>query len=116
MAGLTTSGAYLLSGHDGPYALERFTCVDDADGWAYDGVREHPATGAPLGRLSLRLDGGTVRLHAEAGGWVLRGAASAGAAVWRRGSEEREAVADGFTGSSPAHLVVQARLARPRLS
>lgn len=108
MAGLTT-GAYLLSGHDGPYALERFTCVETGDGWSYDGVREDPATGAPLGSLALRRRGGTVRLHVESGGWVLRGAAAGGTVLWRRGSEESEALADGFTGSSPAHLVVGAR-------
>lgn len=115
MAGLTTSGAYLLSGHDGPYALERFTCVEDAGDWSYDGVREDPATGAPLGSLALRLTGGTVRLHVEAGGWVLRGASAGGTAVWRRGSEEREAAADGFAGTSPAHLVVGARRGPGRL-
>jgi len=115
VAGLTTCGTYLLSGHEGPYALERFTCVQDGDRWAYDGVREDPATGAPLGRLLLRLGGGTARLHVEAGGWVLRGAAAAGEVLWRRGSEEHEAAGDGFTGSSPAHLVVAARLGRARL-
>lgn len=114
MAGLTTSGVYLLSGHDGPYALERFTCVGDGGRWSYDGACEDPATGVPLGSLVLRLDGGTVRLHAEAAGWVLRGAAAGGSVLWRRGSDEREAAADGFTGTSPAHLVVAARLGLPR--
>ncbi len=115
MAGLTSSGAYLLSGHDGPYALEHFTCVGNGGSWSYDGVRADPATGLPLGRLALRLDGPTVRLHVEAAGWVLRGAAAGGSVLWRRGDEEHEVAADGFTGSSPAHLVVAARLGRPRL-
>ena len=107
MAGL--SGAYRLSGHDGPYAVERFTCGATADGWRYEGTREG-------GRIELELVAGTVRLHVEGGGWVLRGAASGGHVVWRRGREEHESVADGFTGSSPAFLLVGARLARPRLS
>ena len=115
MAGLTTSGAYLLSGHDGPYALERFTCVRDGSRWSYDGVREDPATGVRLASLLVRLDGGTVRLHVEAGGWILRGAAAGGSVLWRRGSEEREAAADGFAGTSPAHLVVAARLGLARM-
>ena len=115
MAGLTTSGAYLLSGHDGPYALERFTCVGDGGSWSYDGVREDPATGVPLGSLALRVDGATVRLQVEAAGWVLRGAAAGGSVLWRRGSDEHDAAADGFTGTSPAHLVVAVRVGRPRL-
>jgi hypothetical protein len=55
-----------------------------------------------------------VRVHAEAAGWVLRAAATAGEVVWRRGAEERRAAADGCTGSSPAHLVVAAALAAER--
>ena len=116
MAGLTTSGAYLLSGHDGPPVLERFTCVEDGGRWSYEGVRQDPATGAPLGRLELQRDGGTVRLHAEAGGWVLRGAAAGGAVVWRRGSDEREAaqafaaglaavIAEGDSAAEPLSLI-----------
>ena len=115
MARLSTSGAYLLSGHDGAYAVERFTCGADADGWHYEAVREEPAGGAPLGRLELHLEAGTVRLHVEGGGWVLRGAAAGGEVLWRRGDEERTAAADGFTGSSPAFLVAAGRLAQPRL-
>jgi hypothetical protein len=110
-----TSGAYLLSGHDGPYALERFTCGPDAGGWWYDATREEPGSGRRLGRLEVHLHGRTTRLHAETGGWVLRGAAGGGEAVWRRGQEERTAAADGFTGTSPGLLVVSARLAPAQL-
>lgn len=109
MAGLSASGTYLLSGHDGPYAVERFTCGPTPGGWRYGATRDGG------GRLELELDGATTRLHVEGGGWVLRGAASGGAAVWRRGDEERSAPADGFTGSSPGLLVACARLARARL-
>jgi hypothetical protein len=109
------AGAYLLSGHDGPYALERFTCGPDGDGWRYDATREDPVSGAGLGRLELHLTGEAVRLHVEAGGWVLRGAAAGGEVLWRRGEQERSAPGDGLTGTSPGFLVLEARLARPRL-
>jgi hypothetical protein len=102
------SGTYLLSGHDGPYAVERFRLTGDQDRWSWTATREEPDTGAPLGRLEVHADGATLRVHAEAGGWVLRGAASGGQVVWRRGDEERTAAADGFTGSSPAYLVAAA--------
>jgi hypothetical protein len=110
VAGLNASGTYQLSGHDGPYALERFTCGATPEGWRYDATRDGG------GRLELQLDGTTVRLHVEGGGWVLRGAASGGQALWRRGEQEHEAAGDGFTGSSPGFLLVGARLARARLS
>lgn len=112
-----SSGAYLLSGHDGPYALERFTCGPTPEGWRYEAVREDPRTAVVTGRLEVHLDGGTTRLHVEAGGWVLRGAAAGGQALWRRGAEEHTAAADGFTGTSPAFLVLGALLgpARRRL-
>ena len=109
-----TSGAYLLSGHDGPYALERFTCGPDGAGWRYDATRTDPGSGATLGRLELHLHGTTTRLQVEAGGWVLRGAAGAGEVLWRRGEQERVVAGDGFTGSSPAFLVVSARLGQAR--
>ena len=108
MAGLSATGAYLLSGHDGPYAVERFTCGPVDGGWRYDATRDDGW------RIELELAGGTVRLHVEGGGWVLRGAAAGGRVLWRRGEQEREADGDGFTGSSPGLLVLGARLDRPR--
>lgn len=99
-------GAYLLSGHDGPYALERFASGPDGDGWTYDAVRLDPRTGRALGRLVLHLDAtGDVRLHVEGGGWVLRGGTVGPDVLWRRGDQEREQVADGFTGTSPAYAL-----------
>jgi hypothetical protein len=115
VARLTASGAYLLSGHDGAYALERFTCGPDEHGWRYDATREDPGTGAPLGRLELHLTGSQVRLHVEAGRWVLRGAAAGGEVLWRRGDQDRVEPGDGFTGTSPAFLVVASRLGTGRL-
>ena len=107
-------GSYLLSGHDGPYAVERFACTADDGGWTYDATRSDPASGAPLGRLHLRVDasGGTTRLHVEAGGWVLRGGCVGDQVLWRRGEHEHEATASGFCGTSPAYaLALVARLA-----
>jgi hypothetical protein len=106
------AGAYLLSGHDGPWAVERFTCAPGPAGWRYVAERTDPATGAPLGRLDLTLDAGgrTVRLLARAGGWELRGGALGAEVLWRRGEQERSAAAAGFTGTSPAYAVATARL------
>ena len=81
---------------------ERFVHGDTADGWAYDGERD----GGWLLRVRL---GDEVRLHAEAGGWVLRGGTAGPTVLWRRGDDEHEAVADGFAGSSPAYDLVLLR-------
>ena len=100
--------------------LERFTCGPDGDGWTYLATQEDLATGAMLGRLELGVRGsevrgsevqgsagwGEARLHVEAGGWVLRAGTVGPDVLWRRGDQEREAVADGVTGSSPAYAVV----------
>ena len=116
MAGVVATGAYLLSGHDGPYAVERFRLVRTGAAWRYDATRVDPRIGAPLGRLEVHVDGGAVRLHVEAGGWVLRGAAAGGEVLWRRADEQRSARGDGFAGSSPAHLLAAASLGRTRLN
>ena len=57
------------------------------------------------GRLHLQVDaaGVTTRLHVEGGGWVLRGGCVGGSVLWRRGDQEGEAVALGFTGAHPAY-------------
>ncbi len=69
-------------------------------GWTFD----------EPGRLRLEVDaaGVTARLHAEAGGWVLRGGCVGGSVLWRRGDQEGEAVALGFTGAHPAYDVAVA--------
>jgi hypothetical protein len=106
-------GSYLLTGHDGPFAVERFRCGEEEAGWRYAGVRTHPDTGAPLGRVELLVDavGRVVRLEVTAAGWLLRGGVVGPEALWRRGDEERSEQAHGFTGSSPAYAVVATRLA-----
>jgi hypothetical protein len=106
------TGTYLLSGHDGPEAVERFSCAPGPAGWRYVAERADPATGSALGRLDLTVDAGgrTVRLLAEAGGWELRGGSLGAEVLWRRGDAERAAPAAGFTGTSPAYAVATARL------
>ena len=104
-------GTYLLSGHDGPYALERLSCEASDGGWTCDAIRSDPASGAPLGRLHLRVDpsGTTTRLHVEAGGWVLRGGCVGSDVLWRRGEQEHEVAASGFVGTSPAYALALVR-------
>jgi hypothetical protein len=110
------SGSYLLSGHDGPYAVERFTCSETHHGWRYVGSRVHPITDAAVGRIELLVDAGgrVLRLEVAVGGWMLRGGVVGPEALWRRGYEERSAAAHGFTGSSPSYAVVACRLAASR--
>lgn len=85
--------------------------VVEAFGW--DGTT-YACTRSAGGRVVARLTlvvGEQVRLHAEAGGWVLRAGTVGPDVLWRRGDEEREAVADGLTGPSPAYdLVLAGRL------
>lgn len=112
-------GTYLLqgTGHEpGPYALERFSCAAGPAGWRYVATREHPETGARLGRLDVVLDesGAAVRVQVEAGGWVLRGGVVGGQVLWRRGDEEHSERAVGFTGTSPVWALAAARLAGPQ--
>lgn len=104
-------GAYLLSGHDGPYGLERFSCAPGPVGWRYVATREDPDSGARTGRLDVVLDlsGRAVRVHMEAGGWELRGGVVGSQLLWRRGDVEREQRATGFTGTSPVWAVATVR-------
>jgi hypothetical protein len=106
------AGSYVLSDHDGPWAVERFSCAPGPAGWRYVGERTDPDTAAPLGRLDLTVDatGRIVRLLVRAGGWELRGGSVGSEVLWRRGDEERSAPAAGFTGTSPAYAAATARL------
>ena len=112
-------GVYLLSGHEGPYALERFACAPGPAGWRYVATREDPDSGVRTGRLDVVLDaaGRALRVHVEAGGWQLRGGAvgapGGGSVLWRRGDVEREERAAGFTGTSPVGAVAAARRLGP---
>ncbi len=108
-----TEVRYLLAGASAGDVVERLQRRVDGEGWACSVVREDAATAAVLGRVDLRVDaaGVTTRLHAEAGGWILRGGCVGEAVLWRRGEDEGEAEAAGFHGSSPAHaMAVVARL------
>jgi hypothetical protein len=106
------SGRYVLSGHDGPWAVEQFRCGPGPSGWRYVGERTDPATGAPLGRIDLTLDtaGRTLRLQVAGGGWEVRGGVAGADVLWRRGEDERTERAAGFTGTSPAYAVATSRL------
>ena len=85
-------------------AVERYTW----DGATYAATRH---VGEQLiGRIELTVGEG-VRLHVEAGGWVLRGGTVGSDVLWRRTGAasdevvEQQAVADGFTGQSPAYAL-----------
>jgi len=108
-------GRYLLQPPDGPRLLERFSCGPGPAGWRYAATRTDADTGAPRGRLDLVLDarGRVLRHEAEAGGWLLRGGAVGDRLLWRRGDDEHEEVAAGFSGTSPAYAVAAVRLLRP---
>lgn len=106
-----TAGAYLLSDDLGAYAVERFSCGAGPAGWRYVATREQPGTGAPLGRLDVVVDahGAAVRVAVQAAGWLLRGGVVGAEVLWRRGADERSAVATGFTGSSPVWVLAATR-------
>ena len=109
-------GSYLVSGPDGPLAVERFASAPGPLGWRYAATREHPVTGAPLGGLDLVLDarGRALRLQVTVAGWELRGGAVGEAEVlWLRGRVEHQAAAQGFTGSSPAFALAAIRRLDP---
>ena len=109
-------GSYLLSGPDGPFAVERFASAPGPLGWRYAATREDPVTGIPLGGLDLVLDarGRVLRLQVTTAGWELRGGAVVEAEVlWRRGEVEHQAVAQGFAGTSPAFALAAVRRLRP---
>ena len=77
------------------------------DGTTYAATRWSGDT--QVGRLELVVRP-QVRLHVEAGGWVLRGGVAGPDVLWQRGgngvpAEEREAPADGFTGDGPAYAL-----------
>jgi hypothetical protein len=98
---------YLLHLPSGQEVVERLERRPGEGGWAGTAVREDPATGTVLGRVELRVDaaGTTTRLHAEARGWVVRGGCVGDAVLWRRGADEGEAVAAGFSGTSPVYAL-----------
>ena len=82
-----------------------------------------PGGGAAIGGIDITVDDAWRQLRVEisAGSWVVRGGRSGADTVWVRGTDEDTAAAYGFTGRSPAFLIVTARLlalapARPPLS
>ena len=100
------TGTYVLHGeHGDPDVVERFSCAPGPAGWRYTASRDDGS------RIDLTLDrrGRCIRLLAAAGGWEVRGGL-ADVLRWRRGQDEHEEVAAGFTGTSPAYAVATARL------
>ena len=88
------TGTYLVDG-----GREVFVWTPAEDGWSYASTRQDE-TGTT--RLELHV-GREVRVHVEAGGWVLRAGTVGPDVLWRRGDDEREAAAAGVTGPSPAY-------------
>lgn len=105
------AGSYLLAGPDGPYALERFRCGPEGGEWTWESASYDLSGAVGVGRLRLRVDGTgrTSRLEVEAGGWLLRGGTVGSDVLWRRGDEEHEVGAAGFSGSSPAYALALLR-------
>jgi hypothetical protein len=107
-------GTYVhLDSIDGtPLSQERFSCAPGPQGWRYvaevldsDGV-------AVVGGVDITVDDAwrQLRVEVSAGSWVVRGGRSGTEVGWVRGTVEGSERAYGFTGRSPAFLIVTARL------
>ena len=83
-----------------------------AAGWRYVAEVLDPGGGAAIGGIDITVDDAWRQLRVEisAGSWVVRGGRSGADTVWVRGTDEDTAAAYGFTGRSPAFLIVTARL------
>jgi hypothetical protein len=107
-------GTYLhVDSIDGtPLAEERFSCAPGGQGWRYVAEVLEPGGGAAIGGIDITVDDAWRQLRVEisAGSWVVRGGRSGAETVWVRGTDEDTAAAYGFTGRSPAFLIVTARL------
>jgi hypothetical protein len=106
-------GSYLhIDSIDGtPLAEERFSCARGAQGWRYVAEVLDPS-GAAIGAIDVTVDDAwrQLRVEVSAGSLVVRGGRSGGEMVWLRDTDEDSAAAYGFTGRSPAFLIVTARL------
>jgi hypothetical protein len=107
-------GTYLhVDSIDGtPLAEERFSCAPGAQGWRYVAEVLDADGAATIGGIDVTVDDAwrQLRVEVSSGGWVIRGGRSGVETVWVRGSDEDSASAYGFTGRSPAFLIVTARL------
>ena len=88
-------------------ALERFSCGAGPLGWRWTSRRDD---GNTL-ELVVEPDGAVRTLLAVHDGWQVAGSCADGFASWTRDGRRHTAVADGFTGSSPAYAVAVGRLA-----
>jgi hypothetical protein len=107
-------GTYLhVDSIDGtPLAEERFSCAPGPQGWRYVAEVLDPESGAAIGGIDITADDEwrQLRVEVSSGSWVVRGGRSGAETVWVRGTDEDNAAAYGFTGRSPAFLIVTARL------
>ncbi len=110
-------GTYLhVDSIDGtPLAQERFSCAPGAQGWRYVSEVLDPDGDHAVGGVDITVDLAwrQLRVEVSAGTLVVRGGRSGNETVWVRGTVEDSEAAYGFTGRSPAFLVVTARLLVP---
>ena len=110
------TGRYVLAGPDGP-SQERFSCAPGPVGWRYVGTRtESPASGgAVAGSTDVTVDARwrPVRVEVRSGAHVVRAGLTAAGLAWVRDGVEGAADAAALASSSPAMLVVRARLVGP---
>jgi hypothetical protein len=99
--------------------VEVFSCAPGPAGWRYVSQTYLPSD-EPVGRVDVTVDDTwrQVRVSVTGGGWTLRGGVTGPDLVWVRvpdgssSGDEQSLPAIGFTGRSPAFLVVTARLLR----
>ncbi len=100
--------------------VEAFSCAPGPMGWRYVSHTTDP-DGRPIASVDVTCDDAwrQIRVVVDQGGWTVRGGVAGNETVWLRapsGAEptaevpEQSAVAAGFTGRSPAFLVVTAKL------
>jgi hypothetical protein len=107
-------GTYVhVDSFDGtPLSQERFSCAPGPQGWRYVAEVLDAEGAAVVGGVDITVDDAwrQLRVEVSSGAWVVRGGRSGVETVWVRGTDEDSAPAYGFTGRSPAFLIVTARL------
>ena len=110
------TGRYVLAGPDGP-AQERFSCAPGPVGWRYVGTRTEPGPAGvdAAGSVDVTVDARwrPLRVEVRSGAHVVRAGLTAAGLAWVRDGVEGAADAAALAGSSPALLVVRARLIGP---
>ena len=122
------AGCYLVNGPDGP-VRERFSCAPGPMGWRYVGTRTEPGAahsavagsvagseaGSVTGSVDVTVDARwrPLRVELRTGAHVVRAGLTAAGLAWVRDGVEGAADAAALAASSPALLVVRARLVGP---